>query len=491
MASPGQSLLQAHSEMYIGGEWRSSPASGSISVSNPATGESIAEVPAAGSDEVDEAFSVASDAQAAWAARSPAERAAVVEDAIEVLEAERERVKDLLARESGSAMLKGDAEIETTINHLELAASLPRQNRGEIGASKTVLGKEDRIQRVPVGTVGVITPWNFPLALAARAVAPALALGNAVVLKPAEETPIVGGGLLAHVFEEAGLPDGLLNVVPGYGHEAGEAIASHPEAAVVSFTGSTKVGRHVATLTAERLAEPALELGGNNPYVVLEDADVSQSVDAGLFGSFMHQGQACISINRHLVHESIYEEYVDRLADRASQLPIGDPLDEETVIGPVINEQQRDQLVSAIENTLDEGAVLEAGGDNDGLYVEPTVLSDVTNDMPAACEEQFGPIAPVVPFESTEEAIDLANSTEYGLAAGVQSTDLERAERVAARIEAGMVHINDQPFHGDPYVPFGGVKDSGIGRYNGDAIYRKFTKSKWTSVQREPREYPF
>ncbi|MFC6723802.1 aldehyde dehydrogenase family protein, partial [Halobium palmae] len=263
----------------------------------------------------------------------------------------------------------------------------------------------------------------------------------------------------------------------------------HPDLDVLSFTGSTEVGRHVAGRAAENLALPAMELGGNNAHVVLEDADLDLAVEAGVFGSFTHQGQVCISINRHLVHESIYDEYVDRLAERASELTVGDPSDPDTQIGPIINEAQVEKMMGYVEESTAAGATVETGGERDGLFVEPTVLSDVTNDMAAACNEHFGPIVPVVPFADDDEAVELANDTDYGLSGSVQSTDLSRAKRVAMAMDTGMVHINDQPLNDEPHVPFGGTKGSGLGRYNADAILREFTTTKWISVQHEPREY--
>jgi len=324
-----------------------------------------------------------------------------------------------------------------------------------------------------------------------RAVAPALALGNAVVLKPSTDTPITGGLLLAEIFEEAGLPDGLLNVVTGHGSDIGDAVAGHDAASVVAFTGSTPVGREVAATAAENLATPAMELGGNNVHVVTDGADLERAVDAAVFGSFLHQGQICISINRHLVHEDVYDEYVERLAERAAGLPTGDPLDDDTVVGPIINESQRDQILEYVEQTVDEGATLEAGGEADGLVVEPTVLGDATNDMAAACNEHFGPVAPVIPVASDEEAIELANDSEHGLSGSVFAGDVGRGRDIADGIETGMIHVNDQPINDEPHVPFGGVKASGMGRYNGEEILRKFTRTKWISIQREPRRYPF
>jgi aldehyde dehydrogenase (NAD+) len=301
----------------------------------------------------------------------------------------------------------------------------------------------------------------------------------------------------------------------------------------VAFTGSTEVGRDVARRAVDHLAFPAMELGGNGPHVVLDDADVDRAVAAGTFGSFLHQGQVCISINRHLVHESIYGEYVDALVDRAESLAVGDPSDGDVIVGPVIDDSQRDQMLAYVAETVEAGATLETGGrvlgpgdidgpsaaavdlqdagvsaadvgaddadadvdadlgDPTGRFVLPTVLSDVGNDMAAACNEHFGPIAPVIPYADVDEAVELANDTEYGLAASVFGGDVARAESVADRVEAGMVHVNDQPINDEPHVMFGGTKASGIGRFNGEQVLEELTETKWVSIQREPRQYPF
>ncbi len=352
-------------------------------------------------------------------------------------------------------------------------------------------GKENIAERVPVGVVGVISPWNFPLHLSMRAVAPAIAAGNGVVLKPASNTPITGGLLLARIFEAAGAPEGIINVVPGRGSDIGDAVAGHELPSVIAFTGSTEVGERVGEQAAGNAALPALELGGNNVHVVTENADLERAVDGGVFGSFLHQGQICISTNRHLVHESLYDDYVDALAERAASLPTGDPTDDDTIVGPIIDESQRDQILEYVEESVDERATVETGGDHDGLVVDPTVLSDVDNDMAAACNEHFGPIAPVIPFSSDEEAIDLANDTIHGLSGSVHSEDMAQARQIADGIETGMIHINDQPVNDEPHVPFGGMKESSIGRYNGEQILEEVTTTKWISIQHEPREYPF
>ncbi|MCO8243649.1 aldehyde dehydrogenase family protein [Haladaptatus sp. AB643] len=477
--------------MYVDGEWNRAEDRDRIDVLNPSTGETIGSVPSAATEDVDAAYEAATRAQSEWAKTTPDKRAAVVRRVAELIEEYEDGIREILAVEGGSARPKQDIEYGGTVTFVHDAASFAFRMSGRHNQSK-IPGKENIIQRKPAGVVGVISPWNVPLKLSIRAVAPAIALGNSVVLKPAEDTPIAGGLLIARLFEMAGLPDGVLNVVPGDGKTAGDRTASHPASDVVAFTGSTEAGKLVGKNAVEHFAFPALELGGNNPQVVLEDADLDQAVDAGVFGSFWHQGQVCISINRHLVHEDVYDEYASRLAERASELKIGDPTDDDDVIiGPIINESQRDGILEYIEQTVEAGATLETGGNADGLFVEPTVLTGVENSMPAACNEHFGPVAPIIPFETEEEAIELANDTDYGLSASVHSADRGRARDVADQIEAGMMHINDQTVNVEPHTPFGGTKSSGIGNYNGDWIIDEFTEVRWTSVQREPRGYPF
>jgi len=476
--------------LYIGGEWRSSIGSEEITIENPATGQSIATVPSGTEADINAAYEAAEAAQPDWQARPPGDRRAVIDAVVDLLENNREELKDCLIAESGSTHLKSQGELDIATAVTRHARTFPDWATGQHSPSD-IPGKENLVTRVPKGIVGVISPWNYPIHLALRTIAPAIALGNTVVLKPSEETPVTGGLLLAKLFEEAGLPDGVLNVVPGYGEEAGARTASHPDIDVLSFTGSTAVGRKVAKSAVTNLALPTLELGGNNPHIVLDGANLEQAAAAGAFGTFIHQGQVCISINRHLVHESVYDDYVEKLVNHAKSLTVGDPADPETDIGPIVNKSQRDQVVRYLKETVDAGASVEVGGSYDDLFVEPTVLSGVSHGMPASCNEHFGPIAPVISVSSEEEAVTLANDTEYGLAGSVHAGSLETARRVANQIDAGMVHVGDQPMNTEPeYVPFGGMKDSGIGRYNGQEIHRELTDTKWISIQHEPRDYP-
>jgi aldehyde dehydrogenase (NAD+) len=478
------------SVQYIGGEWVDAGDRDTIPVEDPSTGETLTEVPAGTEDDVDAAYEAAREAQAEWAATPVHKRASIVRGAIDAMDEYFGDLIGTLVAESGSAGLKAKFEIIGGKGMAQEAAGMPTRVSGEHKESM-IPGKDNLVKREPAGVVTVISPWNYPHSLSMRAVAPAIALGNSVVLKPASNTPVSGGLAIARLFEEAGVPEGVINVVTGRGSEIGDAVAGHPESDVVAFTGSTEIGKRVAKQAVENLAFPAMELGGNAPFVVLEDADVEQAVDAAVYGSFYHSGQACISINRHLVHEDVYDEYVDYLTERVENLPTGSAHDDDTVVGPIIDESQRDQILEFIEDTVDAGATLETGGDHDGLVVEPTVLSDVTNDMAAACNEHFGPVAPVIPFSDEDEGVELANDTEYGLSAAVFSGDVNRAETVADQIDAGMVHVNDQPINEEPHVPFGGMKSSGIGRYNGEEIIGEFTEAKWVSVQRQDRRYPF
>ena len=490
MAAPELSADADWSQLYVDGEWRDASGGETMAVENPATRETIAEVPAGTAEDVDAAYGAAEAAQPEWTAMDREERNEYVQRAHDALEDRAEEVTSLLTAEGGSA--SGKAAGELGISLVDFRTALQVEPPVEsVRDSAFVEDKESHVVHEPVGVVGIISPWNYPLHLTTRALAPALALGNSVVVKPASNTPITGGLLLARVAEEAGFPDGVVNVVTGRGSDVGDRMTDHPAPRVISFTGSTDVGREVASNAGSNVALPALELGGNAPFVVTDDVDVEQAAEVGAVGTFTHQGQVCISINRHLVSEEVYDEYVDRLVEHAESLTVGDPADPDVNFGPVIDESQRDDLLEYVEESVEAGATLETGGEADDLFVEPTVLSDATNDVAAACNEHFGPVAPVVPVSSDEEAIEVANDTEYGLSAAVQCRDEERARRLADRIDAGMVHVNDHPIQDEPNAPFGGVKQSGLGRYNGEWIVDELVEPKWISVQHEPRDYDF
>ncbi len=468
--------------------WIDAPAT--VDVIEPATGGVLGTAGIADRGAVAGAAASAARAQPEWAALAATERATVLRRAADVLDRHRPEVERWIIRESGSVPGKAQVEITASINQLHQAAALIAQPLGHVLPSLTP-GRQSVARRVPLGVVGVITPWNFPVVLALRSVAPALAVGNAVVLKADVSTPVIGGVLMARIFEEAGLPDGVLHVVPG-GPEIGQALVADPKVNMISFTGSTNVGRSVGEIAGRSLKRIVLELGGNCPLVVLDDADIEAASSAGAWGSFLHQGQVCMSTSRHLVHESIAERYLEALAERAQRLPVGDPAAANVALGPLINQKQLERVQRIVDDSVTQGAGVVAGGKSDGLFYPATVLRNVTPTMPAFAEEIFGPVAPVTTFRDDEEAIELANATEYGLAAAVQSGSPERAARLADRLRAGMVHINDQTVNEESPAPFGGFGSSGNGgHFGGAANLEVFTEWQWLTSRERAVTFPF
>lgn len=478
-------------DMPIGGRWRGGRGRTANRDVNPWTGETLIEIPQASVDDVNDAYAAAATAQRAWGSMLPVERASVMRRAAAVMEARHDEIVSWLVREAGATLLKANLEWITTYGVLNEAASLPYFVEGRI-LPADMPGKESRVYRKPVGVVGVISPWNWPLMLTARSIFPALAVGNAVVVKPASDTPVTGGLLHAKILEEAGLPPGLLSVMVGSGREIGDAFVTHPTPRVISFTGSTAIGRQVMKLAADApmIKRVELELGGNSPFVVLHDADLEQAVEAAVFGKFLHQGQICMSANRFIIEGSVYDAFVERFVDRVRQLKLGGPDTPDTMIGPIINQGQLDGLVARIEEARAGGARELVSGEPRGLVLPPHVFADVSNDQPIAREELFGPIAPIIRARDEEDALALANATSYGLSSAVFTRDVERGLRFARSVEAGMSHVNDQPVNDLPYNPFGGEKNSGIGRFNGRWAVDAFTTDQWVTVQHTPRRYP-
>ena len=370
------------------------------------------------------------------------------------------------------------------------AAALPSRAYGELIPSEQP--RLSMARRVPAGVVGVIAPFNVPIILGIRSVAPALALGNAVILKPDPRTAVTGGVTIARIFEEAGLPPGVLQMLPG-GAEVGEAMIVDPHVRVISFTGSTKVGRRVGELAGKHLTRAHLELGGNSALLVLDDADVDKAVTLAAFGSFFHQGEICMTAGRHIVHERLYDHFVEALARKAEKLAVGNPATDEVALGPVIDAAQRDKIHRAVVVSRDAGATVAAGGEYDELFYRATVLADVPLDSPAFADEVFGPVAPVVRFSDIDEAIALARASDYGLSLGIVTRDVMKGLAVADRIPSGIVHINDQTVNDEANVPFGGVGASGTGSRFGGATANvdAFTETQWVTVRGDPPPYPF
>lgn len=469
----------------IAGEWRPGSSESVLTDSNPYDGSTVTEIKLASRDDVDEAYAAARKAQPEWAATTPAHRQQVVTRAAELLEEHREEIVDLLIRESGSTRGKANLEVNLAAAITREAASFPARSHGAIMPSNTP-GQQNRVYRQAKGVVGVISPWNFPLHLSIRSVAPALALGNAVVLKPASDTPITGGILLARIFELAGVPDGVISTLAGRGSEIGDYFVTHGTPAFISFTGSTPVGKRLGALAMDGgpLKQVALELGGNAPLVVLDDANVDAAVKAAVTGSFLHQGQICMATNRVIVDQSIYDEFLEKFAAAARQVTAGDPSDEKTMVGPIVNDSQLDGLKEKIATAKQEGARVLVEGPIEGRVVAPHVFADVTADMEIAREEIFGPLIGVLKADDEAHAVELANSVEFGLSAAVFTRDLDRGDRVALQIESGMVHVNSITVDDEPHVMFGGVKNSGLGRFNGEWLIEEFTTDRWISIRR-------
>ena len=462
---------------------------GDAAVIEPATGAEIGRVGIASPADIAAAATAAAAAQPAWAALPYTERAAILRRAGDIWKANAEEIEGWSIREGGKIVPAAQFETHVATEEVYEAATLPSRPYGELLPSESP--HLSWAERVPVGVVGVISPFNFPQILAIRSVAPALALGNAVVLKPDPRTAVCGGVVLARVFEEAGLPEGLLHVLPG-GPGTGEALITHPLVRVISFTGSTAVGRHIGALAGQHLKRIHLELGGNSALIVLDDADLDKAASAGAWGSFLHQGQICMTTGRHLVHEAVYDDYVSRLAAKADHLPVGNPATGQVALGPIIDERQRDKIHGLVTASVDAGARLAAGGTYEGLFYQPTVLADVEPSMPAYANEVFGPVAPVVRFSDLDEVAKLAADSEYGLSLGILTKDVMRGLDLARRIPTGIVHINDQTIDDAPNTPFGGIRGSGTGaRFGGSANLDAFTDTRWVTIRGDIAPYPF
>jgi benzaldehyde dehydrogenase (NAD) len=462
---------------------------GEAPVIEPATGTQLGVTGLAGPDDVAIAARAGAAAQPAWAALPYPERAAVLRRAGDLWATHGEEIVGWIVREAGSLGSKGAMEMDVAAQECYEAATLPSHPYGDLLPSAQP--RLSWVQRVPVGVVGVISPFNFPVILSIRSVAPALALGNAVILKPDPRTAVCGGVAVARIFEEAGLPAGLLHVLPG-GPDVGEAMITDPLVKVVSFTGSSATGRQVGKLAGEHLKRIHLELGGNSAMIVMDDVDLDRAVSAAAFGSFLHQGQICMTTGRHLVHEAIYDEYVRRLAEKAAHLPVGDPKTGTVALGPLIDDRQRDRVHGLVTRSVDGGARLAAGGTYEDLFYRPTVLAEVDRESPAYAEEVFGPVAPVARFSTVDEAVALAAGTEYGLTLSILSRDVMKGLAIAERIPTGIVHINDQTVNDEAHAPFGGTGISGTGaRFGGTANLEAFTDLRWVTLRGEPPAYPF
>jgi len=476
--------------IFVAGEFRAPSGGATTDVVEKATGHVLSTVGVATVEDVDAAVAAAAAAQPDWAATTYDERAAVLRRAAVALQERADEITDLIVRETGSIPGKAAYEVGGAANELYEAAALTSRAVGEILPSHSPT-RVSIAERVPVGVVGAITPWNFPLILGMRVVAPALALGNTVVLKPSPETPLSGGMLIAALLADAGLPAGALNVVTG-DQEIGERIVGHPSTAMIHFTGSSAVGSRIAEVAGKQLKRVSLELGGNNALLILDDADLEQAAMIGAWSAWHYQGQTCITAGRHIVARNLYEPYVEALAAKAAAIAVGDPTQDGIGLGPMINERQRDRAHAFLTDSVAQGANVVEGGSYEGLFYRPTVVDRIREDMPLWTQEIFAPITPVVPVDSDAEGIRLVNDTPYGLVNAVLTGDPDRGMQVASKLRSGMVHVNDSTCLDEAHVPFGGLGASGLGgRAGGDSNLEEFTERRWVSLQRARSEYPY
>jgi benzaldehyde dehydrogenase (NAD) len=477
-------------KIFVDGEFREPEGGRRASVLDKGTGEELAEAGIASEADVDRAVRSSKAAQPGWAALPYDERAGLLRRVAQLLEERAGEIAALIVRETGGILGKAQYEVGASRNELYEAAALASRATAEVLPSHNP-GKLNVIGRVPVGVVAAITPWNFPLILGFRVVAPALGLGNTVVLKPAPETPVTGALVMAELFAEAGAPTGVFQAISG-DDETGKQLVAHPDVSMVHFTGSSEVGRQIAIQAAGDFKHVSLELGGNNAFVVLDDANVDDASMVGAWSAFHYSGQTCITAGRHIVARELFDDYVQKLAERARGIEVGDPSGGEVGLGPMISKRQVERGHKLLEESLGMGARVVEGGTHDGLFYRPTVVVDVTPEMPVWREEIFAPVAPVLAVDSEDEALARVNDTPYGLVNAVYTGDPARGLAFAERVESGMVHVNDSTCLDEAHVPFGGVGASGVGgRSGGEANLEEFTERRWIGVQRTPVEYPY
>ncbi|GEK46313.1 NAD-dependent succinate-semialdehyde dehydrogenase [Halomonas pacifica] len=466
---------------YIGGQWRD--AERRFAVTNPATGELLAEVPDLGADEAREAVAAAEASWADWRQRPVKERAALLRAWYEAIMANQEALAQLMTQEQGKPLAESRGEVAYGASFVEFYAEEAKRMAGETLPSHGV-DKRILVLREPIGVVAAITPWNFPLAMITRKCAPALAAGCPVVIKPAEATPLTALALV-RLGEQVGLPAGVLNVVTGEKPAAiGEVLTTDPRVRKVSFTGSTPVGKMLLAQCAGTVKKAAMELGGNAPFIVFDDADLDAAVEGAVASKYRNSGQTCVCTNRLLVQSGVYEAFLEKLAARVAQLKVGNGLEDGVSQGPLINQAAVEKVQSHVRDALDKGGRLICGGEPHelgGTFFQPTVVADVTTEMKVATEETFGPLAPVFRFDSDEEAIAMANATEFGLAAYFYARDYRRIWHVMEGLEYGMVAVNEGILSTE-LAPFGGVKESGLGREGSRHGLEDFTELKYVCI---------
>jgi benzaldehyde dehydrogenase (NAD) len=478
-------------QLLIGGEWVGASSEDVFEQRDPYNDESVGVVAAASREDAKAAADAAAGAFAEWSATSPGQRRDLLTAAADLLAERGEEIAATATQETGSTFGFGMFNVGLATEMLRQAAAQAYWVTGEVIPSD-VPGLTAMGIRQPAGVVFAIAPWNAPVILGTRSIATPLAYGNTVVLKASENSPRTHAAI-ARALDDAGLPPGVVNLITHKAEDAPDVIdelIAHPAVRRISFTGSSRVGRLVAENAGRHLKRVLLELGGKAPMIVLPDADLDEAVAAANFGAFMHTGQICMATERLVVDRSIAEPFTERLAERAAALKVGDPHDPETQIGPLVNDAATERVAELIEEAVSKGAEAVTGGKPDGKLFPPTVLTGVTPEMRIYYEESFGPVAPVIPVDGPEEAVKVANDTEYGLAAAVFGKHVPTAFDLARQIESGICHINGATVHDEAQMPFGGVKASGFGRFGGKAAIEEFTELRWITIQQGSRHYP-
>jgi len=470
-------------QLFIGGEWRDADGGGTLGVEDPATGETLVEVADGQPSDALAALGAAADAQAEWARSAPRDRGEILRRAYEAIVDQADELALLMTLEMGKSVAESKAEISYAAEFFRWFSEEAVRIHGRYMVNTTGKGRI-LTMRQPVGPCVFVTPWNFPTAMGTRKLAPAIAAGCTMVVKPAQQTPL-SMLALAKILQEAGLPGGVLNVITA--HRSGaviEPLLKDPRTRKLSFTGSTEVGRKLIEQSAEQVLRVSMELGGNAPFLVFEDADLDAAVDGAMLAKMRNVGEACTAANRFHVHESVAEQFAARLAERIGALTVGRGTEEGVDVGPLVDAAQRDKVAELVGDAVSRGAKVLVGGsagEGPGYFFEPTVLGEVPQDARLLGEEIFGPVAPVATFSTEEQAIEAANRTEYGLVAYVYTRDLERAFRVCEAIETGMVGLN-QGVVSNPAAPFGGVKQSGFGREGGFEGIDEYLETKYVAI---------
>jgi len=475
--------IEVPTGLYIGGKFRAATGGGQFDVINPATEQPLCKVADSTVDDAKAALDAAARAFPAWAATNPRDRAEILRKCFELAIARKEFFARLMTLENGKALPDSRAEAVYAAEFFRWYSEEAPRNLGEVSRAPST-GARILVQHKAAGVAVMVTPWNFPAAMGTRKIAPALAAGCTVVLKPASETPLTMLAL-AELFQEAGVPAGVVNILPSRKSGAVVSAMLHdPRVRVISFTGSTEVGRKLLHEAADNVVRPAMELGGNAPFIVCEDADIDAAVEGAMVAKMRNMGEACTSANRFLVHEKVHDAFVDKFAAKMKALKVGNGLEDGVAVGPLVNADTRDKVAALVEDALNKGARAVIGGqrvNRTGYYYPPTVLVDVPDNARCLKEEIFGPVAPIQKFHDEDEAIRKANDTEFGLISYVYTRDLSRGLKISERLEAGMIGLN-RGVASDPAAPFGGAKQSGIGREGAHEGMMEFLETQYVSV---------